>query len=467
MRKLAVVLALSLNLHSAVAHATTTTTSTTTTLIVPSICGDGTVGIDEDCDDGNVAASDGCDSSCLAEAGWTCIEPGVPCVSDCGDGLLVGDEACDDGNLNNCDGCSSLCYAEQSGLSWCFAGGPEGGPVLAIAIDPSDSAIVYAGTNAGVFKSTDAGQTWGSANGGTSMFSVNVLAIDPHNPATVMAAAVAGYAGPGVPAGVSRSTDGGISWTKLPYSTYSGASLIVFDPTNSGVAYMGGGGLFKSLDAGQSWAPLEGMAVPVRALALDPSATTTLYAASTTVVMKSLDGGTSWQSADQGLPAGVCQQKCSLAVDPATPSVVYLGAAGFLYRTTDGGDNWSTLSIPNGCSPGYVAFDPTDPTNLYAGSCRSADAGMSWTPLADSIAPMAIDPDRSGAVYAGTPLGFLHRQTVERPGSRATTGCWPRPCGLSRSIRVSQVECTPRPTSEHGSARTTARHGRQETVRSV
>ena len=41
--------------------------------------------------------------------------------------------------------------------------GPDGGEVLSLAIDPSNSATIYAGTAAGVFKSTDAGGSWRSS----------------------------------------------------------------------------------------------------------------------------------------------------------------------------------------------------------------------------------------------------------------------------------------------------------------
>ena len=49
-----------------------------------------------------------------------------------------------------------------AGLNEWTTNGPEGGPVLSIAIDPATPSTIYAGTYGGVFKSTDSGATWSS-----------------------------------------------------------------------------------------------------------------------------------------------------------------------------------------------------------------------------------------------------------------------------------------------------------------
>ena len=74
-----------------------------------------------------------------------------------------------------------------------FAKGPVGGNVRSIAIDPKVPSTLYAGTPAGVYKSTDAGATWTAVNEGLMVLPaeegriefVDVtagLAIDPSNP---------------------------------------------------------------------------------------------------------------------------------------------------------------------------------------------------------------------------------------------------------------------------------------------
>src|SRR5262245_44672582 len=59
--------------------------------VAPIVCGDGALGTGEVCDDGNDDGGDGCAADCAAvESGWTCGDPGVPCVETqiCGNGLL-------------------------------------------------------------------------------------------------------------------------------------------------------------------------------------------------------------------------------------------------------------------------------------------------------------------------------------------------------------------------------------------
>jgi hypothetical protein len=80
---------------------------------------------------------------------------------------------------------SSVAYAGQS--VW-TSGGPYGGSIQALSIDPTTPATLYAGTfGGGVYKSTDFGGTWVAANTGLTDLSVRALAIDPTTPATLYA----------------------------------------------------------------------------------------------------------------------------------------------------------------------------------------------------------------------------------------------------------------------------------------
>src|SRR5262245_7657710 len=74
----------------------------------------------------------------------------------------------------------SSAYTAQASINVWTSHGPLGGDVGALAIDPTTPSIVYAGTrDAGVFKSTDAGATWGPANTSLTNTDVEALAIDP------------------------------------------------------------------------------------------------------------------------------------------------------------------------------------------------------------------------------------------------------------------------------------------------
>ena len=74
----------------------------------------------------------------------------------------------------------------QAGINQWTSSGPAGGSVTALAIDPTTSAIMYAG-GADVYKSTDGGQHWAAINTGLTNTHVTALALDPQTPTTLYA----------------------------------------------------------------------------------------------------------------------------------------------------------------------------------------------------------------------------------------------------------------------------------------
>ena len=84
--------------------------------------------------------------------------------------------------------------AGTAGGRWAPSGGPNGGPVHAVAVAPSAPEIVYVGTRRGVFKSRNGGRSWTSAGLATRRDpllqrdpQITSLAVDPRTPATVYA----------------------------------------------------------------------------------------------------------------------------------------------------------------------------------------------------------------------------------------------------------------------------------------
>jgi photosystem II stability/assembly factor-like uncharacterized protein len=110
-------------------------------------------------------------------------------------------------------------------------------PVLAVAVDPSEAGTLYAGTTAGVLKSTNAGATWQRLHGTLDGARIRALAIDPRQHRTVFA---------GTESGVFWSTDGGLSWhrfTGLPLRPFHALAV----DRSAGLLYAGadGGGIFE------------------------------------------------------------------------------------------------------------------------------------------------------------------------------------------------------------------------------
>jgi photosystem II stability/assembly factor-like uncharacterized protein len=290
--------------------------------------------------------------------------------------------------------------------------GPYGGDARALAVSPSNSRILYAGTNSGgVFRSDDAGSTWRAVNGGLSKRDVRALAVDPRSPNVVYAGLADG--------GIFKTSDGGSSWAARNEGTGTTSfgcevSALAVDPFVPETVYAGicGNGVYKSVNGGATWtAPgLPGLFVGGSCIAADPVRPGVLYGCGAGGIAKSTDAAATWTSLRYGSAVS------ALAIDPANPDTVYAGGlAGLVSRSGDGGGNWSFGSLF--AIPGDVralAIDPIVPTTIYAatsagavpgGLFRSTDSGKTWSPGAGvapgSVHALAVSPVPLARLYAG------------------------------------------------------------------
>jgi hypothetical protein len=126
---------------------------------------------------------------------------------------------------------SSVAYA---GLGVWTSGGPNGGRILSLAVDPMTPATFYAGTSydGGVFKSTDSGGTWNAANMGLTNINISALAINPMSHATLYLGTYSG--------GVFKSNHSGGTWTAANTGLPDLNVLnLVLDPTGATTLYAG------------------------------------------------------------------------------------------------------------------------------------------------------------------------------------------------------------------------------------
>ncbi len=216
-------------------------------------------------------------------------------------------------------------------------------PVVAV---PGVAGHLFTGTGIGVFESLDGAGTWAPvSNGLPASFSVRSLALVPGAPLRLFTGSDS--------AGVYRSDDGGNSWVVKTsglaslfvhaITVDSSAPLTVYAATDSGI--------FKSLNAGDTWAPARAglpVAASVRALIQDPSHPAALFCGVWGAgVFESIDGGASWWPvyAQAGLPS---LNVYSLAID---------GPLGILYAGTEAGVSelsgyYTALSAPQPASKG-------------------------------------------------------------------------------------------------------------------
>lgn len=172
--------------------------------------------------------------------------------------------------------------------------------VVSIVAHPSNRNILYAGTSGGVYKTTKGGKPWTRAIVGmlpendpsTSMaLGVNALAIDPVAPATIYA---------GTTKGLFKTTDAAETWTRIKEGTLADEFImgVSIDPTASNVIYVGHrAGIDKSTDSGQTWTVMNhGLTnLNVRTLAMSPHDPLLLYAGMNRGgLFRSRDGAETW-----------------------------------------------------------------------------------------------------------------------------------------------------------------------------
>jgi photosystem II stability/assembly factor-like uncharacterized protein len=330
--------------------------------------------------------------------------------------------------------------SSDAGASWNpIDAGLSAVAVTSLAIDPDVPEILYAAAgDGGVFKSTDGGASWSALNSGLAAGFVTAVVIDPSTPTTVYA--VEGYGELqggvfGIDQGVFKSTDGGESWN----SANAGLSLqsitaLVIDPSAPDTLYVGtlDGGVFKSTDGARSWrAAGEGLPEEtVTALVIDPSSPQILYAGMFQGgIFKSVDGGESWESSSTGLPLSDTSLH-SLGIDPSAPATLVVGLfPGKIYLSTDGAESWSALDAGLPYSDASrLAFIPGQPGSLFAaatnnyafhfseddslGVFKTIDGGKSWTEIETPLTGLyvfclAVDPGAPATLYLGTTRGVF------------------------------------------------------------
>jgi len=243
--------------------------------------------------------------------------------------------------------------------------------VLAMIMHPWDNKIVYAGTDEGLYKTTDGGLTWEKKEEKEVFEDKHVFALasDPMNASIIYAA---------TKNGVYKTTNGGDSWSGP--SGYWFYSLAIGKDQNRNIIYGGdplGMGIYKAVDDGLTpWEQItweeknNGLSEDekyVACLAIVPSDPSILYAGIAGKVLKTQDGGDTWERKVVGLPPD--EFIISLAIDPYNPQILYAGTYVGFYASNDGGDTWEFRD--GGLGQRYIrslAIDPMDSMKVCAGT---------------------------------------------------------------------------------------------------
>lgn len=194
-----------------------------------------------------------------------------------------------------------------------------------------------------MYFSRDGGATWTAINSGIrvqlgSVDGIGTIAIDPTNSQVLYATSYAF---------VYKSANGGSIWTKAGPTLVGNAmqmNALVVGPDSSvyvavldNTAGVGNTGIYKSADGGSSWSKLPlGVTTAIWSLATNPSKPFTVYAGTNSGVYESLGGGSTWALANSNLPA-------DKVTDTTVSALAYLPYNGKLYSGTvyiseNGGD---------------------------------------------------------------------------------------------------------------------------------
>ena len=336
-----------------------------------------------------------------------------------------------------------------------LSNGIHGGRIQTVVCDPQNSEIAYAGTwGAGVYKSTDGGESWMEVNNGLSNRNIVQMAIHPDSPGKVYAGTSGGglykttngggnwerlwigddvnsssvqilvlnkaapetlfvkfgnaiysaWGGSGVPVvldlqgAVFRSNDGGTQWHRVQFGEEEAdITAIATDPNHADTVYAGTekNGILKSTDGGATW----GFAnsglddSKIQTIAISPIDANRLWAGGENgKVFRSVDGGLQWTSVDGALNDSSIRV---LLPDAANPDVLYAGNGAGVFKTTDGGDNWADVGGENMDAPvEAMAAVPSDPDTLFVGTrfdlFKTSDGAVGWVSASEGIRNVSI-----------------------------------------------------------------------------
>lgn len=321
------------------------------------------------------------------------------------------------------------------------------GRIADLAVHPNKRTWYAAAASGGVWKTENAGTTWTPIFDAQASYSIGAVVLDPKNPEVVWVGTGENNAQRSVSFGdgVYKSEDGGRTWKNMGLRQSEHIGKIVIDPRDSKVVYVaaqgplwaegGERGLYKTTDGGLTWTKILGGAkwAGVNEVELDPRNPDILVASTwqrhrhvwgylaggpESALHRSTDGGATWTKIS-GVPEG--EARIGLARAPSDPDVLYaiVEAAndrGGVFRSDDNGVSWRRQGGFQTISLYYqrIFVDPKDADRVYAMDTYvmvSDDAGRTFTQLGEASKHVDnhviwIDPDATDHYLVGCDGGL-------------------------------------------------------------
>jgi photosystem II stability/assembly factor-like uncharacterized protein len=319
---------------------------------------------------------------------------------------------------------------------------------ISLAISPDQPGLILASTHVyGLYRSTNAGQSWQPVTGGLPRVGFNAMAWEPGG--ALWGGACSGsfpdyLRPPGLPDGddqpglyrsadggltwekrlggvvgkgfgfasgaiyaaggdhVYLSTDGGDTWTPQPGGPALGYSAVAAGGSRLYVGTLGGGVHTATINANHTltWQGSQGPKAEIHAIQLLRLPNALFATAFPGGVFKSTDGGASWSEANFGLPGFTLPDPArngyyALVANPVNPDNLYLGIYGYgVYRSEDGAATWLPASAGLGNRYVYSLLVTATGNTILAGtndgvqSLWSSPTGtpgrLNWAPASDA-----------------------------------------------------------------------------------
>ncbi len=294
--------------------------------------------------------------------------------------------------------------------NWTFAG-PDStgggywgiGRINAIAVHPTDTSVLFAGTaGGGTWKSTDGGGSWAPLYSNFPTVGVSDITINPKNPNTIYVCTgdADGYGNYSM--GIIKTLDGGSTWniTGMAWTPFSyiWARSLIMNPLDTNTLMLAArDGIHITHNGGSSWTTLA--SGDFKQVLYRPGDTTTVYASryalypdSSAQILRSTNGGVTWTQISHFTQA----ERINLAVCPSSPNIVKAlassrKASGLLgiYGSTNKGASFSPLyENDTSCTKNLLGYELGLPTS----QCN----GQGWYDLC-----IAINPTDSSKVIIG------------------------------------------------------------------